>query len=155
MSEQGMSEQAHQQPVGLGPIDYVLIEFPGSEFNGQIAPNIVDLVNHETIRLLDLVFVHKTEAGEVESLELADAAPAEAGDLADVEVGYAGLMSEEDLDAAAAVLAPGSSALMLVWENTWAAPLATAIRESGGQLVSSGRIPVNAILSALEASAGE
>jgi uncharacterized membrane protein len=150
-----MSEQAVEPSVGVGPIDYVLIEFPGSQFNGQIAPNIVDLVNNETIRLLDLVFVHKTEDGDVESLELSDAAPAEAGDLADVEVGYAGLMSEDDLDAAAAVLEPGSSALLLVWENTWAAPLATAIRESGGQLVSSGRIPVNAILSALDASAGQ
>ena len=150
-----MSEQAVEPLVGVGPIDYVLIEFPGSQFNGQIAPNIVDLVNNETIRLLDLVFVHKTDDGDIESLELSDAAPAEAGDLADVEVGYAGLMSEDDLDAAAAVLEPGSSALLLVWENTWAAPLATAIRESGGQLVSSGRIPVNAILSALDASAGE
>lgn len=150
-----MSEQTADAPVGLGPIDYVLIEFPGSQFNGEIAPNIVELVNSETIRLLDLVFVHKTEAGDVESLELSDAVPAEAGDLADVEVGYAGLLAEEDVDAAAEVLEPGSSALLLVWENTWAAPLATAIRESGGQLVSSGRIPVNAIISALEASADE
>jgi uncharacterized membrane protein len=149
-----MSEQT-AVPVGLGPIDYVLIEFPGSQFNGEIAPNIVELVNSETIRLLDLVFVHKTEAGDVESLELSDAIPAEAGDLADVEVGYAGLLAEEDVEAAAEVLEPGSSALLLVWENTWAAALATAIRESGGQLVSSGRIPVNAILSALEASADE
>lgn len=150
-----MSEQTADAPVGLGPIDYVLIEFPGSQFNGEIAPNIVELVNDETIRLLDLVFVHKTEAGDIESLELSDAAPAEAGDLADVAVGYAGLLSDDDLDAAADVLEPGSSALLLVWENTWAAPLATAIRESGGQLVASGRIPVNAILSALEASAAE
>jgi hypothetical protein len=138
--------------VGVGPIDYVLIEFPGSQFNGQIAPTIVDLVTSETIRLLDLVFVHKSEDGSIESLEMSDAAPAEVGDLADIEVGYAGLMAEEDVQAAADVLEPGSSALLLVWENTWAAPLATAIRESGGQLVASGRIPVNAILAALEAS---
>jgi hypothetical protein len=137
-------------PVGLGPIDYTLIEFPGSQFNGAIAPNIVELVNSETIRLLDLVFVHKDADGVVTSLELGDVAPPEAGDLADVEVGYAGLLAEEDLDAAAAILEAGSSALLLVWENTWAAPLATAIRESGGQLVSSGRIPINAILAALD-----
>lgn len=137
-------------PVGLGPIDYTLIEFPGSQFNGAIAPNIVELVNNETIRLLDLVFVHKTADGAVQSLELSDVAPPEAGDLADVEVGFAGLLAQEDLDAAAAVLEPGSSALLLVWENTWAAPLATAIRESGGQLVASGRIPINAILAALD-----
>ena len=142
-------------PVGLGPIDYTLIEFPGSQFNGQIAPNIVDLVNSETIRLLDLVFVHKTEDGDIQSLELSDVAPVESGELADLDVGYAGLLSDEDLDAAAQIVEPGSSALLLVWENTWAAPLATAIRESGGQLVSSGRIPVNAILSALEAQAAE
>lgn len=137
-------------PVGLGPIDYTLIEFPGSRFNGAIAPNIVELVNSETIRLLDLVFVHKSDDGAIESLELSDVTPPEAGDLADVEVGFAGLLAEEDLEAAAAVLEPGSSALLLVWENTWAAPLATAIRESGGQLVASGRIPVNAILAALD-----
>jgi hypothetical protein len=150
-----MTEQGADAQVGVGPIDYVLIEFPGSQFNGQIAPNIVELVNSGTIRLLDVVFVHKTADGAVESLELSDAAPPEAGDLADIEVGYAGLLAEEDLDAAAAVLEPGSSALLLVWENTWAAPLATAIRESGGQLVSSGRIPVNAIIAALDASADE
>jgi len=150
-----MSEQSVDVPIGLGPIDYVLIEFPGSQFNGQIAPNIVELVNSETIRLLDLVFVHKTPDGDIESLELSDVAPVEAGELADADVGYAGLLSDEDLEAAAQIVEPGSSALLLVWENTWAAPLATAIRESGGQLVSSGRIPVNAILSALEASADE
>jgi hypothetical protein len=148
-----MTDASPEPSVGVGPIDYVLIEFPGSQFNGQIAPTIVDLVTSETIRLLDLVFVHKTEAGAIETLELGDVAPAEAGDLADIDVGYAGLLADEDLDAAADVLLPGSSALLLVWENTWAAPLATAIRESGGQLVSSGRIPVNAIISALDAGA--
>jgi len=147
-----MTDAPAAESIGVGPIDYVLIEFPGSEFNGQIAPNILELVNSETIRLLDLVFVHKTEDGTIETLELTDVAPAEAGDLAAAEVGYAGLLADEDLEAAAAIVEPGSSALMLVWENTWAAPLATAIRESGGQLVSSGRIPVNAIISALEAA---
>jgi uncharacterized membrane protein len=150
-----MSEQSPDVAIGLGPIDYVLIEFPGSQFNGQIAPNIVELVNSGMIRLLDLVFVHKTSDGDIESLELSDVAPVEAGELADADVGYAGLLSDEDLHAAAEIVEPGSSALLLVWENTWAAPLATAIRESGGQLVSSGRIPVNAIMSALEASADE
>lgn len=150
-----MTDVPADTTIGIGPIDYVLIEFPGSEFNGEIAPNIVSLVNSETIRLLDLVFVHKTEAGDIESLELTDAAPTEAGDLADLDVGYAGLLSDEDLESAAEVLLPGSSALLLVWENTWAAPLATAIRESGGQLVASGRIPVNAILSALAAASEE
>ena len=147
-----MTDTPPADPVGVGPIDYVLIEFPGSQFNGQIAPSILELVDSETIRLLDLVFVHKTEDGDIETLELTDVAPAEAGDLAAAEVGYAGLLADEDLEAAAAIVEPGSSALLLVWENTWAAPLATAIRESGGQLVSSGRIPVNAIISALEAA---
>lgn len=147
-----MTDAPAAASVGVGPIDYVLIEFPGSQFNGQIAPSILELVDSETIRLLDLVFVHKTEDGDIETLELTDVAPAEAGDLAAAEVGYAGLLADEDLEAAAAIVEPGSSALLLVWENTWAAPLATAIRESGGQLVSSGRIPVNAIISALEAA---
>ena len=147
-----MTDAPEAESIGVGPIDYVHIEFPGSEFNGQIAPNILELVDSETIRLLDLVLVHKTEDGVIETLELTDVAPAEAGDLAAAEVGYAGLLADEDLEAAAAVVEPGSSELLLVWENTWAAPLATAIRESGGQLVSSGRIPVNAIISALEAA---
>ena len=150
-----MSEQPVDSTVGVGPIDYILIEFPGSQFNGQVAPNIVELVNSGTITLLDLVFVHKTNDGVVESLELAEVGPAAAGDLADLSVGYAGLLSDEDLDAAAEILEPGSSALLLVWENTWAAALATAVRDSGGELVASGRIPVNAILSALEASVAE
>lgn len=139
------------EPVGVGPIDYVLIEFPGNRFNGQVAPNLVELVNSGQIRLLDLVFVHKAQDGNVESIELSDASPAEAGDLADMDVAYAGVLSEEDLAAASEVLEPNSAALLLVWENTWAAPLATAIRESGGQLVASGRIPVNQLISALEA----
>jgi hypothetical protein len=147
-----MTDAPVAESIGAGPIDYVLIEFPGSQFNGQIAPNILELVDSGTIRLLDLVFVHKTEAGDIETLELSDVAPAEAGDLAAADVGYAGLLADEDLEAAAAIVEPGSSALLLVWENTWAAPLATAIRESGGQLVSSGRIPVNAIISALDAA---
>lgn len=139
-------------PVGVGPIDYVLIEFPGAQFNGQIAPNLVELVNSGQIRLLDLVFVHKGEDGSVESIELSDATPAEAGDLADMDVAYAGVLAEDDLEAAAEVLEPNSAALLLVWENTWAAPLATAIRESGGELVASGRIPINQILQALDAA---
>ena len=147
-----MTDASAAESIGVGPIDYVLIEFPGSQFNGQIAPNILELVDSGTIRLLDLVFVHKTEGGDIETLELSDVAPAEAGDLAAADVGYAGLLADEDLEAAAAIVEPGSSALLLVWENTWAAPLATAIRESSGQLVSSGRIPVNAIISALEAA---
>ena len=147
-----MTDAPAAESIGVGPIDYVRIEFPGSEVNAPIAPNILERVDSETIRLLDLVIVHKTEDGVIETLELTDVAPAEAGDLAAAEVGYAGLLADEDLEAAAAVVEPGSSALLLVWENTWAAPLATAIRESGGQLVSSGRIPVNAIISALEAA---
>ncbi len=137
----------------FGPIDYAIFEFPGSRFNGAIAPNIVDLVDRGLIRILDLVFVKKDEGGSLEILELSDMDSDEIGGITLFEGDLTDLLSQEDVEAAGEVIEPGSSALFAVWENTWAAPLATAILESGGQLATTGRIPVQDVLAALEAVA--
>ncbi len=137
----------------FGPIDYAIFEFPGNRFNGAIAPNIVDLVDRGLIRILDLVFVKKDESGLLTIVELSDMDQDEIGGIAVFEGEVTDLLSQEDVEAAGEVIEPGSSALFLVWENTWAAPLATAILQSGGQLATTGRIPVPDVLAALEAVA--
>ena len=135
----------------LGPVDYIVVEFPGSKFNGAIAPALADLVAAGTIRVLDLLVLKKNEDGSVEPFELSDLGDDELGDFRAFETELAMLLSEDDVMNIAAALEPGSSAAVLVWENTWAAPFASAVRKSGGQLVASGRIPIQAILAAIEA----
>jgi len=135
----------------LGPIDFAIFEFPGSRFNGAVAPNILELVERGLITILDLVFIQKADDGTVVGVELTDMDADEAGGLTVFAGHLNDVLAEEDIEAAGDVLEPGSSALVAVWENTWAAPLATAIYESGGVLASSGRIPAQDLLSALEA----
>ncbi len=137
----------------LGPIDYAVFEFPGSRFNGAIAPNIIDLVERGLITILDLVFLKKEKDGRVEVLEISDMDQDEIGSLSLFSGDLNDLLSDEDIKAAHDVIAPGSSALFVVWENTWAAPLATAILRSGGELVSTGRIPAQDVLDTLNAVA--
>jgi hypothetical protein len=143
----GMTETIDE----LGPVDWIVVEFPGSKFNGEIAPALQDLVQKGTIRVLDLLMMKKDEDGELEAFELSDLDPSEVGDLRSYENELAMLLSEDDVTAVAAAIEPGSSAAVLVWENLWAAPFATAVRHAGGQLVASGRIPTQALLAALEA----
>ncbi|HEU4739328.1 MAG TPA: DUF6325 family protein [Solirubrobacterales bacterium] len=137
--------------IEMGPIDYLLVEWPGRQPNGEAAPHLIDLVDRGLIRILDLAFVTKDEDGSVAGLELSDL-----GDgAAELEVfagASSGLLSDDDLTEAAAALEPGTSAAILVFENTWAAPFAAAVRRSGGQLVASGRIPVDDVLAALDAA---
>ncbi len=135
----------------FGPIDYAIFEFPGNRFNGEIAPNIVDLTDRGIIRILDLVFVKRNEDGLVEALEVTEMDHGEIGSISLYEGDLSDLLSHEDIAAAGEVIKPGSSALFAVWENTWAAPLATAILESGGQLADTGRVPAQDVLEALEA----
>jgi hypothetical protein len=135
-----------------GPIDYLVVEFPGSKLNGEAFPLLVDLADRGIIRILDLAFISKDADGSVVGLELKDFDGDGELDLAVFEGVSSGLLDQGDIDDAASVLEPGSSAGVLVYENVWAAPFATALRRSGGQLVASGRIPVQAILSALEAA---
>ena len=134
-----------------GPIDYILVEWPGQQPNGEVAPHLVDLVDRGLIRILDLVFIAKDEDGSVRGLEIAEVG-GEVAELSIFEGASSGLLSEEDIDEAGGVMEPGTSAALLVFENTWAAPFATAVRRSGGQLAASGRIPVQAVLAALDAA---
>jgi hypothetical protein len=139
----------------LGPVDWIVVEFPGSRFNGQIAPALRDLVERDLIRVLDLVVLKKDSDGSLEAFELSDLDEGEIGELQSYEAQLAMLLSEDDVTAIAAAIEPGSSAAVLVWENTWAAPFASAVRHSGGQLVASGRIPIQALLAAIEADEQE
>jgi Family of unknown function (DUF6325) len=135
----------------MGPIDYILVEWPGQQPNGEVAPHLVDLVDRGMIRILDLVFVAKDEDGTVRGLDIADVG-GEVAELSIFEGASSGLLSEEDIDEAGGVMETGTSAALLVFENTWAAPFATAVRRSGGQLAASGRIPLQAVLAALDAA---
>lgn len=135
----------------MGPIDYILVEWPGRQPNGEAVPHLVDLVDRGLIRILDLTFITKGEDGSVAGLELADLG-GEVAELAIFEGAASGLLSDDDVNEAAGALEPGTSAALLVYENTWAAPFASAVRRSGGQLVASGRIPVQAVLAALDAA---
>ena len=128
-----------------------MVEFPGSRFNGQIAPALFDLVERDLIRVLDLLVLKKDDDGSLEAFELSDLDEAEVGELRTYESELAMLLSEEDVTSLAAAIEPGSSAAVLVWENAWAAPFGSAVRRAGGQLVASGRIPTQALLAAIEA----
>ena len=132
----------------MGPIDYIVLEWPGRQPNGEVAPLIVELADRGVIRILDVAFMVKDADGNAAGVSLEDFG---VDDFNHFEGASSGLLGDDDLQEAAAALEPGTSAAVLVWENRWAAPVATALRRSGGQLVASGRIPVQAILAQLEA----
>jgi len=135
----------------MGPIDYILVEWTGKQPTGEAMPHLIDLVDRGLIRILDLAFIVKGEDGSVAGVEIADLGDAVA-EFAVFEGASSGLLSDDDVDEAGNALEPGTSAALLVFENTWAAPFASAVRRSGGQLVASGRIPVQAVLAALDAA---
>ena len=139
----------------LGPVDWIVVEFPGSRFKGEIAPALNDLVERELVRVLDLLVLKKDDDGSLEAFELSDLDHGEIGELRNYEAELAMLLSEDDVVAVAEAIEPGSSAAVLVWENVWAAPFASALRRAGGQLVASGRIPIQALLAAIEADDDE
>jgi Family of unknown function (DUF6325) len=134
--------------MAIGPVEYIIVGFPGNEFNGKIAPELIALVESGTVRILDLIFIGKDGDGNVLSFEIEDLAAAGFGDL-DGEVG--GLIGAEDIEFAAAQLEPNSSAALLIWEDLWAAPFAQAVRDSGGVLLQGARIPHELIEPALSA----
>jgi hypothetical protein len=136
----------------MGPIDYIVVEFPGSKMNGEAFPHLVDLVDRGIVCILDLVFVTKDLDGSVKGIAIADFDEDGELDLAVFEGASSGLISDEDINEAGGILEPGSSAGILVYENVWAGPFAAAVRRGGGQLVASGRIPIQAMLAALEAA---
>lgn len=135
----------------MGPIDYLLVEWPGRQPTGEAMPHLVDLVDRGLIRVLDLAFIAKGEDGSVAGLEIADLGDAGA-EFTVFEGASSGLLSDDDVAEAGGALEPGTSAALLVYENRWAAPFAAAVRRSGGQLVASGRIPVQDVLAALDAA---
>lgn len=133
-----------------GPIDYLVVEFPGNRMTGEAFPLLVDLVDRGLIRIYDLAFIRKEADGSVTAMAMSDVDRDGSLDLAVFEGAASGLLGDDDLAEAANALEPNSSAGILVYENVWAAPFARALRRAGGQLVASGRIPVQAILSALD-----
>jgi hypothetical protein len=135
----------------LGPVDWIVVEFPGSKFTGEIAPILKDYVDRGLIRILDLLFLRKDDQGNLEAFETADLDDSEIGELRSYETELAMLLSEQDVADLAQAIEPGSSATVLVWENTWAAPFGAAVRHAGGHLAASGRIPVQAVIAAIEA----
>ena len=144
MSEQQLDE--------MGPIDYVILEWAGDQpVTGEVMPLLLDLVERGLIRILDIAFLVKAEDGSVAALDFAELAQKSEG-LTAFEGAASGLLGMDDLEEAATALEPGTVAGVLVWENRWAAPVAVALRRSGGQLVASGRIHVQAILASLDAS---
>lgn len=134
----------------MGPIDYVVLEWPGKQPVGDVVPLILDAVDRGIIRILDVAVMAKGDDGSVAAIDVGDL-NGDATGFAEFDGASAGLLGQDDLEEAAAALEPGTSAAILVWENRWAAPIAVALRRSGGQLVASGRIPVQAILASLEA----
>ena len=135
--------------IEMGPIDYLLVEWPSKQPEGEIAPYLVDLVDRGLIRILDLAFITKDAEGNVAFLDIEEVG-GEVVELAVFEGASSGLLDEGDRSAAADVLGPGTSAALLIFENAWAGPFAAAVRRSGGQLVANGRIPIQAMLAALD-----
>jgi hypothetical protein len=135
----------------MGPIDYILVEWPGRQPTGEAMPHLVDLVDRGLIRILDLTFITKGEDGSVAAMEIADLG-GEVPEVAVFEGASSGLIDDDDVAQAGDALEAGTSAALLVYENTWAGPFAAAVRRSGGQLVASGRIPVQDLLAALDAA---
>jgi len=135
----------------LGPVDYLVVEFPAgqSNFTGEMAEELLKLIDAGTIRLIDVLILQKNEDGSVDATELSDID--ELGDLQAVEAELAELLAEDDVAHLAAAMEPGSVAGVLIWENLWAAPFASAARRAGGQLIANGRIPIQAIIASIEA----
>jgi Family of unknown function (DUF6325) len=135
----------------LGPVDYIVVEFPAgaSNFTGEMAAELIALVDAGTIRVIDVLILTKDEDGAVEAMELSDIE--QLGPLQAVEAQLAELLAAEDVANLAAAMDPGSTAGVLIWENLWAAPFASAARRSGGQLIATGRIPIQAIIASIEA----
>jgi hypothetical protein len=147
-----LTHKATDRPLDeLGPIDYIVVEFPAgaSNFTGEMAKELLALVEARTIRVIDVLILTKDEDGTVEAMELSDVE--ELGELEAVEAELAELLAADDVAHLAAAMEPGSTAGVLIWENLWAAPFASAARRSGGQLIANGRIPIQAIIASIEA----
>lgn len=134
----------------IGPVEYMVVAFPGNRFEGQIAPALQELVESQTIRIIDLAFVAKDAEGNVAGFELSDLDQQVQEALEGLGAAHTGLFSDEDLAAAGEELDANSSAALLVWEDLWAARLADAIRDAGGELYDLGRVPHEIVVAARE-----
>lgn len=139
----------------LGPVDWLVVEFPGKQPTGEIAPHLIDLVDRGLVRVLDLMVLQKDTDGTLNVSELSDLDASELGEIRTTEADLAMVLSEQDVLDLAETIEPGSTAAVLVWENLWAAPFGAAVRKAGGELVATGRIPTQAVLAAIEADAEE
>jgi Family of unknown function (DUF6325) len=135
----------------LGPVDYLVVEFPAGaqNFTGEMAEELARLSAAGTIRILDMLILQKSDDGSVDALEI-DEVPG-VDEIRAFEAEIAEVLAVEDVENLAAAMLPGSVAGVLVWENRWAAPFASAARRSGGQLIATGRIPIQAIAASIEA----
>lgn len=134
--------------VQLGPIDYLVLEYPDGNPTGEALPHLIDLVDRGVIRILDVAVLAKSEDGQVAAVAI-DQLPDTAA-MGIFDGAATGLLDDEDLAEVGAIMTPGAVGAILVYENTWAAPFATALRKAGAQMISNGRIPINALLAALE-----
>jgi uncharacterized membrane protein len=140
--------------MDIGPVDLLVVEFPGNQFKGEIAPALRDLVTEGTVRVLDLLFVYKDADGEVGSVELAGLGPDLQPAFADLDGQLGGgLLDAEDVAQVGANLQPNSSAALIVWENTWAGRFVTAMENAGARVVDQARIPAEAVRATLESAA--
>jgi uncharacterized membrane protein len=136
--------------MSIGPVEYMVVAFPGNKFTGQIAPALAELVESNTIRIIDLAFVTKDADGSIAAFELSELDPDVAALFSPTGASTGGLFNDEDLAAAGEELEPNSSAALLVWEDVWATKLADAIREAGGELYDLDRIPHDVVVAAME-----
>jgi hypothetical protein len=135
----------------MGPIDYLVIEFPGSHLSGEGLPLLVELVDRDIIRILDLLFVKKLPDGSVTGLDLSGLNGGATNGLGVFAGARSGLLGDEDIQEVGGVLRPGNSAAVVIYENRWAAPLAAALRRADGQVVAGGRVPADHLLAVLDA----
>lgn len=139
----------------IGPVEYILIAFPGNKFNGGIVPALKELVDSGTIHIIDLLFIKKDADGNILTVELNTLDPAESAPFDELDGEVSDLLSMEDIELAAAELPPNSSAGLIVWENVWAARFADAVRSANGHVIANERIPHAVVEAAIAAMAAE
>ena len=145
-----MQTEAAAELDQMGPIDYLVVEFPGGRMSGEALPLLLDLVDKKIIRILDFVFIRKDADGTIVTLSAVDLDRMHLIEGVLFEGAASGLLSSDDLQEAAKAMEPGNSAGVLVYENRWAAPFARALRHSGAQLVADGRVAIQDLLAALD-----
>lgn len=140
--------EASLDDVQLGPIDYLVLEYANGQPTGEALPHLIDLVDNGVIRILDVAILAKSPDGDVAAIAMDQLS--EAGALSIFDGASSGLLSDQDVADVGEILKPGAVGAILVYENTWAAPFATALRKAGAQMIANGRIPINALLAAIE-----